>query len=277
MKRLKLLTIFFVLFFCVGCSKEEKKEKTFNEEYYGAEIYNASYLYFGEDVRHIIPVMSKKDLTKINNIEIESDGGSFDYSYFIEDGEYDLENHHLYRIVLDFMEPVFEADCINISNIKVILDDGTQIEFKPDKCEIAKTDMEYDPEHININGAPLKIPSDMTEIPLELSSDEEIIIKNIYLTNDSLKVGSYIDNSGEISEDFKEISLNTNIVTWYGCFGLENTEYTLYKNYGTSIVIEYEYNGEMYFTVPAVPRMIYNPFDTGYDGIENYYNALKGE
>lgn len=264
-----------IIIFSFGCAKKNKPNNT--PDFYGPEIYNASYAAIpGEMVRHVIPIMSKNDISSAESFDVEVAGGTCNLQCDIEKTDYILDGYTLYRVILDFSDILFDTDRINISEIKIFTDSINFISLIPDKCEVIKVDGIYNVEYVNINGSPLKLPYDLTRIPLELSSDYNVDITNVYITNNSMALDNY--NNGTVTDKFQSFSLKkgSGIVNWQADFIIQNTEKSKYKQYGTSIIIEYEYDGQTFYTVPAVPATIYNPFDVNYDSISLYYNELRG-
>jgi hypothetical protein len=252
-----------------GCGHNDNLKET----YYGGELYNAVYGEAGDNITHIIPLMSKKDMTNVTDIQVESEGGSFDLNYSIEDGEYSYKNYKLYRVCLDFSQITFDQDYIDIKKLIICYEDSKD-EIALDRCQLVKIEGEYNNEYIDLNGTPIKVPQDMTSLPLEISTESKITIDNIYLTNDCLQVA---DDDGNATDAFEPISISKNddIVTYNLKFKVSDTsELAQYKNIGTTMVVEYTYENQKYYTVSAIPRTIYNPFDSGYDGIDHYFSYL---
>lgn len=259
------------MFVCVGCSKEDSKEA--NLEFFGPELYNAACIGMdGETAQYVIPVMSKIDLSNTQSIEVDSEGGTYTFNSQIESTEYSLDDFSLFNVVLRFSDIVYDKEKIKISTIRIYTDNKEYIELKPDRCEIISIEDVYSNEHISINGVPLKLPPDMTVMPLDLSADETVVVNNIYLTNQSMMLAKAVNENNEEIEGFNSFSMykGAGYKQWQNSFGIENTELSKYKQYGTSIIIQYECEGENYYTTPAVSTTIYNPFDC--DAIERYYN-----
>lgn len=268
------LLVGVILLTYVGCRKADNN--TINEMCYGSELYNSVYAYNGDESIHIIPIMSKKDMTKAQDINIEADGGKYELDISVEDGEYSYKEYHLYRICLKFSDVVFDSDIISVSKINVYYEDGDSVQLDLDKCELVKIDGEYNCDYIDIIGSALRIPSDMKSIPIKLSAEEPVEITNIYLTNDSFKITNFVKGNGDTSDTFEPFILDTDgsEMDYKTTFDVNTDSIGAYKNYGTTVIIEYSVNGKLYYTFPAIPRTIYNPFDTGFDGIENYFNSL---
>lgn len=261
-----------------GCSNKDKKEKKLDHPYYGNELYNAVYVGVeGFETTHIIPLMSTRDIAKAREIQVEASGGTFHYRYAVESTDYTLGEYKLFRIVLIFDTILFEKDLLDIKSIRIVYDNSNIDELLLDRCQIVKTEGILRNETLNINGTPLRMPGDMHELPLEMSAEDELTITNIRLTNDGMKLGPFRENYGEKKDSFFDLILSdsSGMVTWSAEFELKADELSTYKHWGTSIIIEYTYQGESYYSLPAISRTIYNPFDTGFDGIERYFEYLK--
>lgn len=269
-----ILISIFVCIFISGC--KENEENKLEANYYGNELYNASYAQIKDtETLHIIPLLSKKNMLDIVSVQLESNGGEYDLSYTVEDGIYDYENYHLYNVCLKFSNVKFEKDKISVSSIDLIYPDKSKDTLKLDKCEIEKIDGTFDSEIIYMNGTPLKLPSDTNIIALSLSAIKNAKVTNIYLTNDDMKLNKDITENGEKTDQFDEFTLNTNEKYWSADFTVGNEELDQYKNYGTTIIVEFVCDGKKYYSTAAIPRTIYNPFGVGYDGIEDYLEYLK--
>ena len=273
--------IIMTVMICMAVMFMSCTRKTNNEyddiKYFGPEIYNACYVAIpNETVTVAIPVMSKIDLSANTGFDVDVTGGTCDMKTAIEIYDYELDGYKYYKVVLELDNIKFEEEKVKINTIKLYFDDKSCVEIKPDKCEFVQQKGEYNVEHIDINGSPLRMPADMTRIPLELSTSErKVKVTNVILTNNALMMANYrLEGESEKFEPFMLSASTGDVVTWEADFGIENTELTTYKQYGTSIIVEYEYEGNAFYTVPAVPATIYNPFDPGYDGIESYYNDI---
>lgn len=272
------ILILFLTVLLTSCNNNEKN--TLDKAIFGPEIYNATYISLpGDTVEHVIPIMSKVDLSDISSYDVKYSGGQATYTCSIENTEYDLDEYHLYRLVIDFTDINFTDNTINIEKIVISKANSEEYEIVPDKCEITQVNGEYSTEDLNINGSPLKMPSDMQYIPLELSTDEDIEITNINLSNNALTLNEYSDVEGKVTEEFTTFTLykNGSIKTWTANFIIETDDLAKYKQYGTSLVIEYMKDNIKYYTTAAVPKIIYNPFSPDYETIEPYYEYLLGE
>lgn len=260
-----------------GC---KEIDKAFDEAFFGSELYNASYVYLeGETVEHIIPLMSKIDLSDLESVHEISEGADYTMTFKTESYEKTVGEYRLYKIILSFSDIVFKNDKLKISEIQITTATGERYVIAPNKCEIVPLDGRLNQDYININGAPLRIPMDMMYIPLELSKDtpaeDNLTVKGIRLTNDDMSMYYYQHSDGSESDQFKEFLLNgeNDIKTWKAMFEIkdDNREY---MQYGTSIIVEYEYDGQVYVAVPAIVYSIYNPFDINYESIDLYCAQL---
>lgn len=275
-KRIIMTVMICMAVMFMSCTRKTNNESD-DIKYFGPEIYNACYVAIpNETVTVAIPVMSKIDLSGNTGFDVDVTGGTCDMKKDIEIYDYELDGYKYYKVVLELDNIKFEEEKVKINTIKLYFDDKSCVEIKPDKCEFVQQKGEYNVEHIDINGSPLRMPADMTRIPLELSTAErEVKVTNVILTNKALMMANYrLEGESEKFEPFMLSASTGDVVTWEADFGIENTELTTYKQYGTSIIVEYEYEGNAFYTVPGVPATIYNPFDPGYDGIETYYNDI---
>lgn len=259
-----------------SCSTD--KDESYNQlDYYGNELYNASFAYSesGEN-KHVIPLMSKLNIKDAVDVQVSAIGGSFDLDYIIEDGQYALNDYHLYRICLFFSNVVFDKDIIEIKSIDLFYNDGKRNTLSLDKCQFVRVSGERNDHFIIFNGTPIRIPSDAEKLPLELSSEDTVTIKNIYLTNPEMIIKSYQNVDGKTSESFSEFTLSnmTEIMLWNAILKIGDAGLDKYKHYGTSVIVEYIHDGMVYYCTPPM-QTIYNPFDAGFSGIERYFDYLS--
>lgn len=279
-RRVKNVLFFLMMFILIqGCNKSGDNKK--GEPYYGAELYNAAYVHVGNETRHVIRVMSLRDLSTYTGARIDSIGGAFYYRLTVEDGELELKGYHLYYLCLDVYDVEFEADQIDIKSIDLFFSDGSIASFCPDKCRILKGKGNLNQEYVHINGCPLNMPASMKTLPLELSADNKVTVTNVYLTNDEMKLTLFPNAAGDRVSEFCEFTISAagNVITWVPVFevgdestGSEGIE--AYKSYSTSIVIEYNFNGQEYYCTPGVNSTTYNGFGVTADTIEAYFDYL---
>ncbi|GEM_PF-6527198 len=274
LKRVSILWVFTILLpLLCGCSPREKEPKKI---YYGSELYNASYVYTGEgEVLHIIPVMSKKNLSELKDIKAFSTDGSFILRSVIEDGEYEYKGYHLYRLCLFFSEIEFRERSLNVDRLELYFNDGETDTIEIKKCQIVKSPGELNTELV-INGSPLRMPADMHTLPMELSAERKLTVTNIYLTNEDMKITAYPDGNGGFVGEFCEFSLanDGNTVSWIPEFEVKEDELSNYMSFSTSVVLQYTCDDGDYYSIPGIPRTIYNPFDQGWGSIESYFDYL---
>lgn len=224
----------------------------------------------------IIPIMSKLDLSEIEDLQVETVGGTYDFTYEIEERDYTLDDYKWYNLILQFTNINYEKDMLSVNEIKLYTTQDQYIALHPDQCQFVKIDGQYSMDGIFINGTPLKIPSDMTFFPIELSSEKELLVKNIFLTNDQLHITKYSYSNGQQSVNMQEIKLTPSeaydTVNIY--FDPIKDGLRAYKSYGTSIILEYELDGRPYYTTPPVITTYYNPFNPDFDTIEKYYKEV---
>lgn len=270
-KHLLLLCLIVLVSFS-GCGK---KDSSSTKMIYGNELYNASYIYMGGEVLHIIPLMSKKDISKAEDVQVTSSDGKYKVSYEIEDGGYDLKGYHLYRVCLHFSDLEFSGNSLDIKSIRLLFAGDEKYDLDLDKCRIVKSTGEYD-SSITFNGTPLKMPATTQSLSVEMSAEKKITVTDIYLTNDDMIITEYPDENGGYTDKFTEFDLSDDgsIYSWFVRFSVKKDQVSEYKNYGTSIVIRYRCDGKNYFTLPVVTRTIYNPFDSGCESIEKYFEYL---
>lgn len=279
MKKTRLLALnACFLFILCSCGKTTGTAS----EIYGAELYNATFVVMNasDEYKQVIPVMSKVDLTDIQDVQIKGDGGTYDFRYEIEPRDYSLEGYRWYNLVLYFTNINISENALSIKNIDIYTDATNKIALSPDKCQFVYAKKDFNNEYIDINGSPLRIPAEMTTLPLELSANDDIKLKDIIVTNDSLIIDEYSCSDFGESAEFQPIAISKNSAekTIEARFKISESELKEYKHYGTSIIVEYEFDGRPYYTVPAVSTTIYNPFDPDYAGIEKYYeNVIKGK
>lgn len=96
------------------------------------------------------------------------------------------------------------------------------------------------------------------------------------MTNDAMSMYYYRHSDGSESDQFQEFLLGSenDIKIWKAMFETEQCDNREYMQYGTSIIVEYEYEGQIYVAVPAIIYSIYNPFDINYESIDLYCAKL---
>lgn len=267
-----------LIFSISGC---KENDEAFEEAFFGPELYNASYVYIeGETVEHIIPLMSKIDLSDLESVHEIADGAAYTMTFKTESYEKTVGEYRLYKIILNFSDIVFKKEKLKISEIQITTATGERLAVAPNKCEIVPLSGQLNQDYININGAPLRIPADMLNIPLELSKDTaatgNLTVKGVYLTNDAMRMCCYRHSDGSEGDQFKEFLLGSenDIKTLKAAFETEQGDNREYMQYGTSILVEYEYEGQKYVAVPAIMYSIYNPFDINYESIDLYCTKL---
>ncbi len=279
MKKIAVILLFAVGLILAGCSNSEHDRKSLDVDIFGQELYNASYASVeGKEVPFVIPVMSKIDLSKYEAMNVEYSGGTIAYEDSVDMYDYTYEGYKLYTVNVKITESKFEDAVINIDKISFYVKDN-KIEIMPNKCELVKVDGIYSHEHVYTDGVATKLPIDMKYMPLELSADVAVNVKNIYTTNDSIKLSKF-EYKGEISDKFNEFVLSPAVdkLSWRAEFDLTSEDLAGYRQYGCSVIIEYEYDGQLYYTVPTVPCIVYNPFEgSNKEVIESYYKKLLDE
>ena len=274
-KRVLAVLLFMILLVFAGC--ENQASEVFDAPFFGPELYNASYVYTeGNAVKHMIPIMSKNDLSAVESVYATAKGATFTMTFELEPYEKKVGEYKLYKLILYFSDIVFTEEELDISEIRLISENDEELSVYPYKCQIVPLSGELNQNYININGAPLRIPMDMRHIPLELSKDAaatgNVTVKAVYLTNDSMRMYYDQNSDGSESDHFQEFLLGneSNIKAWKAMFETEQCDNQDFMQYGTSIIVEYEYEGQRYVAVPAVPYTIYNPFDINYESIDLY-------
>lgn len=274
-----VVILLVVLLFLQGCKDDGiSKERKL---YYGPELYNASFIHVGNETRHIIRVMSRKDLSTYTGVRINSTGGAYNYQFTIEDGEFELKEYHLYYLCLSISDVEFEGDQIDIESIELLFEDDNADTLYLDKCKLVKGEENLNQDYVHINGCPLTMPSGMNTLPLELSAEKKVTVTNVYLTNDEMRLTLFPNEEGERVSKFCEFVVPAagNIITWIPIMevgsGKSDTEgIDAYKSYGTSIVVEYSFDGRTYYCIPGVNSTIYNAFGTTAESIETYFEYL---
>lgn len=262
----------------VGCNGNQK---SYTEMFFGPELYNASYVYWeGKTVKHIIPIMSKIDLSTVESVVEKTDGATYSIDFETESYKKTVGEYRLYKIILAFSDIAFQKEKLVISEVQLTTSAGEQLTIAPNKCEIVPLAGQLNQDYININGAPLRIPKEMLNIPLEISKDtaatSDLKIKEIYLTNSDMSMYYYQHSDGSESDRFQEFLLGyeNDIKTWKAMFETKRNDNSEYIQYGTSIIVKYEYDGKIFVALPAVPYTIYNPFDINYESIDLYCEKL---
>ncbi|MDR0288314.1 MAG: hypothetical protein LBI03_11505 [Clostridiales bacterium] len=268
-------TIFLLVILC-SCSKGSVPSNI--PSIYGAELYNSSYVVITktDEYRHIIPIMSKINLSSITDLQLETSGGTYNFRYEIETRDYVLDGYKWYNVILYFSNIEFQDSVITIDKIQLYTDETNKIVLVPDKCQFVSFSGEYNVEKININNSPLRMPEDMKTFPLKISADENIKVTGITITNSDFFVENYSCDTYSESTDFLPITIgiDSGMQNIEINFSINSSQLEAYKNFGTTIIVSYEYNGKMYYTVPGVSTTIYNPFDPDYGTIEKYYNEV---
>lgn len=278
MKKILFVLIAGAIAFLCGCSTQTPSESKELPMVYGAELYNSSYIVIDKELeyKHVIPVMSKIDLSKAVDIQTEITGGNYDLRCIAEPMDYKLDGYSLYNVALYFTNVDIKEDTLTVKKISIYTDQTNKIELVPDKCELIMIDDKYNPENVIINGTPLEVPEDMQHFPLSISAENDSTITDIILTNSSLPITIYNGLDGKEYEKFVPTNINKGdgIKEINMCFEIDLSGINKYKHYGTSILIKYETNGSSYYTTPAVTTTVYNPFNPDFDSIEKYYNEV---
>lgn len=158
----------------------------------GGELYNAEIAGI-ENCQHRIPILSKENLSLVQNVRLLYDGGAFKYSYDFEKTDIEVKGYSLFYLVLKFNNIKF--DNLSLAINKIILEkNGEMLEILPQKCEL------YDISKYTVNSdnlfyssTPSKIPYDMNEIPVYLDAYNDVKIRDVLLTNNDIKIKNIVE------------------------------------------------------------------------------------
>lgn len=261
-----------IVLMAIGCNKESDKKEVrkskITADYYGDELYNASFISIEDnEVSHNIPIMSKKKLEDYNGSSVSFSYGEAIVLVQIEKGDYKLDGYNLYYVQLSIEDIKYEEDKFGISKIRLDISDDDFIEIKPDKFEIRDVSYLERGTDIQFTNVPLDLPMDMNYIPLDIQSEKNnITLSNVYLTNTDMKI-SYNDGSNKF-EKFtffeKEVKRKIKIN-----FETDDSDISKYKQYATSIIVEYEAGEKKYYNVTG-GTTFYNKLIES-NNIEKYY------
>ncbi len=265
--------LLLIILMAIGCNKESDKKEVrkskITADYYGDELYNASFVDLGDTiVYHNIAIMSKKDLTKVEKYSVDFLGGEASFDIDVVEKDYKLDGYSLYIVSVEISDIKYEEEKIDISSVKLYLSDDEFIDLKPDKCEIVNTENFGSGIDVYFQSSPLSLPPEMRYIPVELlASKDGIKLNNIFLTNSDMKV-SFYNGSEKFTpinfskkEELKNVTIN---------FEIDDTEIGKYKQFATSIIAEYEEDGKKYYAYPGVTTTYYNK-TIDFNNIEEYY------
>lgn len=128
------VTTVSLIFPFAGC---KENDVAFDETFFGPELYNASYVYIeGDTVEHIIPLMSKIDLSDLESVHEITDGATYTMTFKTESYEKTVGEYRLYKIFLIFSDIVFKKEKLEISEIQITTATGERLAVVPNKCEI---------------------------------------------------------------------------------------------------------------------------------------------
>lgn len=279
-KGLTKLKVFIAGMICLtaltACSKNNAKVK--NEklpDYFGPELENIS-CYIGEEncVEKSIYVMSRVDFEEGMRgamcTSVDGTGGEFDYSITYTKEDYKIDDYTLYCFNLEIENIKFDKDKLNIDSIKIFDEDAKKVlyEFKPQKFEIKKIEGNVNNDYIEYMGTPLSLPRDYLKILYELEAEKKIVIKDIILSNDDIK----LSNKNKIKN--KEITAKDKMYPVEGIIEISENGLSKYTEYVSTVIFKYEVDGEEYISFTPVKEIVYNPLVNYEENLEEYYNEV---
>ncbi len=270
-----------------GCNK--MPDKTHLPDFFGPELYDARVriLDAKSAVRLVVPLMTRlsliDDAKSAPRINVEYKNGSAVCRPWLEKSEYSKDGYQFYNIVLevDAVDPIGTAD-VEVENIHILYGEQDYINVKPQRIVLEKAPENRSDEDIVFNGTPLKLPADMHVFPLEVTITNKIVLKNIVITNNSLRLVE-IDNGasgeilkpGNISSAIQPTGSHISLNAKFDSTCKEKSKERDFAQYVTSLLIEYQdAAGNECWAHPPILTTIYNPLTPDDESAGQYYEQI---
>lgn len=268
MKKIFLVFTLFAFIFSSGCDL-----KRLNQDYFGTEIYNGVFpVSDGIGHPHQIFFFSRKDLSEVQNISIEKQGGDFDSDCSIEACGLRYRGFSLYKITLTCENLIFTNDIIEITKIHLNFKDGQTDELSVARCQYVNYTEKYTEKfYLCFQGTPLTLPDSGFSVEFQ-TEGKPVKLTDLFFSNDDLRFIYYpYANSLDSEVIFKEFYIDKYYSFPCG-FSINGEDLYPYMQYATKIVARYE--------VGEDKEIVFSPGFTQYNFLfnrssyEKYYNYL---
>jgi len=239
-----------IYFFCFG--RMEKKDV------YGGEQVN--YEFVARETNYWTMTLAAKSswVEGISDVYMNFSQGEAKFEYTVNDTGEKISDYTIYNIDFVTSEYKFENNKeVIIDNISFVSNDK-EYTIKPQKIAFQYLDWtQKNYDDLYFSASPLKIPSDMNELPIQLSTStkHEVHIDEIIITNQNMspyEIEGHKDGTVKLLPGVKEEDLSI-------VFDKKNLEE--HTAYGTDLIIKYTVDNKQYILVPEICT-IYNPIDS---------------
>lgn len=268
---ISITTIIIILILPVVFQKIKQSEKL-EINTFGGELYNGSVAGIN-NCYHNIPIISDEDLTKVQNVRLEYNGGYCEFEYEINKTDLKIRNYMVYNLTIVFDNITFNKNSLIRIN-KIVLENNNELfEINPNKCEIIDvSNYDINVDKLYYTSTPSKIPFNMNEIPIYLEAYDDIKIENLILTNNDIIVEKTTGNDftsefvRSMAKGAKDNLINIQVKQ------LNDKE--KFIQLVTNILVVYKYNDNDYCIISPV-NTIYNILDEA--KLNEYINMLLEE
>lgn len=269
----KCILIFILAISMLGCSKNDEKDSNL-PDYFGAELYSIGYGIRDDEeetCKFTFCIMSKIDIPKSVSSKLNYKGGKFDSDIEVikyEDDTYKIDDYNLYSVSISIDNIEFENEKIVIEDIELGFGDKNLV-LKPKRFELVHIEGEYS-NNLIFTGTPLSTPHDMQYLSYDLNAEEKIIIKDVKLVNEDLKLTKQEQYKNLVLEKNTDES-NARLIDIN--FKVDD-ELSKYIQYQSTAVFYFVVNDIEYINTTPINQFIFNDIFEYGNHLEEYYNEV---